>query len=190
VWLPLPQTTVACGDILATGPQSKHKTHSQHTKHDIFATQTKSTITWHIGIQTMSQSPQSGVQLVAVEASKARIDTKPDFALSANYAGPLIVLAWTAQTTTVIRCSLFREVVARVQAYVFRNTHQFLPGPASESVSHEWHSLQRGSALPRTESHTNPWNNSTQNCSSLGDGSGWTAAYRLKALTTAASTMK
>jgi len=41
----------------------------------------------------MSQSPQSGVQLAAVEASKARIDTKPDFALSAHYAGPLIVLA-------------------------------------------------------------------------------------------------
>ena len=35
---------------------------------------------------------------------------------------------------------------------VFRNTHQFLPGLPSESVSHEWHSLQRGSALPRTES--------------------------------------
>jgi len=81
------------------------------------ATQPKSTVTLYINVQTLqqkAQSPQSGLQLAAAEASKARVDTQPDFALRAHYAGPLVVLARATQTTAVIRVSPLREVVARV----------------------------------------------------------------------------
>jgi len=131
----------------------KHKTNWQYTKRDIYSTKTKLTVMWHIGIATeFTKSTATDVQLAAVEASKARVDTQPHFALCTHYARPLIVLAWTTQTTTVIGISLLREVVARLQSYIFMNTHQFPSRLASESVSHEWHSLQRGSSLPRTES--------------------------------------
>jgi len=45
---------------------------------------------WHSNIATKSTVR---LQLAAVEASKAKVDTQPHFALRTHYAGPLIVLA-------------------------------------------------------------------------------------------------